>query len=177
MWISPISCWACSSTTVPEVRGAAQEVLDAIQRTLVTASTVGWNLGKAAGIAIYFPQLSAEYSRDYETLAFAQATRWDEMLVDYIRKQYAWSVREDLDRGDPASLRAFVAGRGRADAGPADPGIARDLLQTLRFQTSTERAWDASLRREVDGLLDALAVQVSAEAREPGVKPRDAAGL
>jgi len=92
----------------PGVQERAQVVLGELRRCVLYAQSVGSDIIGTSGLSIYFPY--TEYVRKYESLEFASATSWDE-LVRYL---IPWRYKTER-RWKYASLRgsdSSVAQRG-----------------------------------------------------------------
>jgi hypothetical protein len=92
----------------PGVQERARVVLGELRRCVLYAQSVGSDIIGTSGLSIYFPY--TEYVRKYESLEFASATSWDE-LVRYL---IPWRYRTER-RWKYASLRgsdSSVAQRG-----------------------------------------------------------------
>jgi len=92
----------------PGVQERAQVVLGELRRCVLYVQSVGSDIIGTSGLSIYFPY--TEYVRKYESLEFASATSWDE-LVRYL---IPWRYKTER-RWKYASLRgsdSSVAQRG-----------------------------------------------------------------
>jgi hypothetical protein len=71
-----------SGVSNPSVKTAAQNVMSAVNSTVIREGHYGSDVSGAHGISIYLPDPGGMLS-GYTSMTFSQATHWDEMLAQY----------------------------------------------------------------------------------------------
>lgn len=72
---------ASPKVTDPEVRSAAEDLRSSLGELLVRQQNAGDGVEEATGLSVYLPGKTGKPRAQYDQTAFAQSTRWDEMLT------------------------------------------------------------------------------------------------
>jgi hypothetical protein len=134
-----------------ELASALQALDEAIGRAVLVNATTGVEHQNAMGIAIYLPKVPRDWMGQYQYLAFARESLWDEFAKDYYKKITVPAILADTRRGDLTSLRRWLV-----QAGPGCRDISADLRNRLTFALLCESAFLPPWAPELLGLLERL---------------------
>ena len=116
----------------------------------VANGTSGATMKLAKGLAIYFPATSYSWATQYNDLAFAKDSLWDEMVQDFYKKTTAPTIVADLENGDLSSLRDYVA-----KAGLNNREVSSDVTSKINFRVFTEGGM-SDVQSDVEALIKEL---------------------
>ena len=128
---------------------AANKVQDLLKKVIIANGTNGATMANAGGLAVYFPVNSYSFSAEYDNLAWAKDSQWDEMVKDYYKKTNTAIVAE-VANSNVSSLNDFVA-----NTGAGNREIASDLVTKLNF-LHTEGGLSTSMILTVSNLVKEL---------------------
>ncbi|MBF0544594.1 MAG: hypothetical protein HQM08_09180 [Candidatus Riflebacteria bacterium] len=94
--------------TDPAFSVAAAKLDEALGKAIIANATTGEQHKNAMGLAVYFPKDPRDFLGEYQWLAFAQDSLWDEMCKDYYKKITVPALVELAIAGDPKPLVEFV---------------------------------------------------------------------
>ncbi|MBI3038516.1 hypothetical protein HYY75_05615 [bacterium] len=133
------------------MQNAAGKLEDAYSQAVVANATTGSTMKNASGLAVYFPSSSYSFSVEYNKLAFAQESLWDEMVQDFYKKTTAPTVVADIENGDISSLINYVQ-----TANSNNREVSSDLVAKLNFRVFTEGGLPSSTQDSVKTLISEL---------------------
>ena len=133
------------------VQTACTKLLSAMEKAVHANATVDASMKNAFGMAIYFPSSSYSFDGKYRELAFCRASLWDDMIVDYHKKNTAAMLVAGLESGSLEELRSYVAASGKINQ-----EITKHVVQQIRFRLHTEGGLEQSLTTGVEALLKEL---------------------
>ncbi|EKD81611.1 MAG: hypothetical protein ACD_39C01726G0002 [uncultured bacterium] len=105
----------------------------------------------ANGIAIYFPEKSSSFSAEYQNLAFARESLWDEMIQDYFKKSLIATVLAEAGSGNLDTLREYVKSASRNNR-----EVSSLLVTVLNFYLFTETSRSGAFVNQARDLLQEL---------------------
>ncbi len=130
---------------------AATKLEAACKDMIIENGLSGYSCNNADGIAIYFPTSSYSFSAAYKELDFATATNWEPMVKDYYTKSTAKTIAADLEKGNVASLKDFVA-----TANDKNKDVCAAVVSKINFRTFTEGGLDEVTANNVRSLVEEL---------------------
>ena len=135
----------------PTVKNAADKLLSAMARLVPMASTSGYGVNNAYGLAIYFPKESYKFSKEYFHLPFAKGTMWASMIQDYYKKIIIKPIVEEVAQNRVTKLKEYVS---KANENNRD--ISLELIAKLNFLCFSEQKCDEKTQKRVKALLAEL---------------------
>jgi len=130
---------------------AAKKLEAACDNAIVYGGNSGATMKNAKGLAIYFPSTSSSFSSEYNKLAFAKDSLWDEMVFDYYKKSTAPAIVADVMKGDFSSLRDYVS-----SANENNREVTKDLVSKLNFSVFSEGGCSQAIQDTVKSLIKEL---------------------
>lgn len=130
----------------------AAKKLEAVLKDVVVANgTNQATMKNAGGLAVYFPTSSYSFDKAYNALAFAKDTMWDEMVQDFYKKTTAPAIVAELEKGNVAELRNYVA-----SANENNREVSADLISKINFRAYAEAGVDAATQETIKSLVSEL---------------------
>lgn len=130
---------------------AANKLEAAMADAILANGTTGTTMKNAKGVAVFFPNTSYSFSKDYLDLTFAKDNMWDEMVQDFFKKTTAKKIVADIESGDVSSLMEYVQ-----TANENNRDVSADLIAKLNFSVFAEKNAPASLQDLVKNLVSEL---------------------
>ncbi len=130
---------------------ASQKLEAAFNDVVASNGITGTTMTNAKGLAIYFPASSYSFSADYNNLAFAKDSLWEEMVQDFYKKTTTPTIVSDIENGDTSSLRSYVA-----TANMNNREVSADVISHLNFRAFSEGGLTSSIQAEVSTLVKEL---------------------
>lgn len=130
---------------------AANKLEAAMADAILANGITGATMKNAKGVAVFFPNTSYSFSKDYLDLTFAKDTMWDEMVQDFFKKTTAKKIVADIESGDVSSLMEYVQ-----TANENNREVSADLIAKLNFSVFAEKNAPASLQDLVKNLVSEL---------------------
>jgi len=140
-----------ASITDEGFQTACKKLEDACGDAIIANGNSGSSMKNAKGLAVYFPASSYSFSAEYNALAFAKDSLWDEMVQDYYKKITAPTIVTDVEKGDMSSLMAYVQ-----TANVNNREISSDLISKLNFRVYSEGGMSSSIQDSVKTLVSEL---------------------
>ncbi len=133
------------------VKNAADRLLKSIEKLVPMNSTSGYGLNYAFGLAIYFPQSSYNFSKDYLHLPFFKSTMWASMVQDYYKKYIIRPIMAEVANNKVTKLKEYVL---KANENNRD--LSLELITKLNFLCFSEQKCDEKTQKRVKALLAEL---------------------
>ncbi|MDN5280233.1 MAG: hypothetical protein PWR01_4198 [Clostridiales bacterium] len=130
---------------------AASKLEKALKELIIENGLSGYNTKNATGLAIYFPTSSYSFSSQYQDLAFAQETMWEQMVKDYYVKSTAKKVLAQVSEGNVSALRDYVA-----TANEKNRSVSNELISKINFRVFSEGGVDEATQTNVKTLVNEL---------------------
>ena len=130
---------------------AVNKLEKALDKVIVRNGLSGYNTKNAKGLAIYFPTSSYSFSSQYKYLDFAKDTMWEKMVKDYYVKSTAKDVLAEVNEGNVAALRDYVA-----TANEKNREVSNGLISKINFGVFTEGGVDEATQTNVRTLINEL---------------------
>lgn len=133
------------------VQKAADKLIRAIEKMVDSNFVSGYGTSHAYGLAIYFPQFSHKFSKEYRLLPFSKATMWFSMIYDYHKKSVIGPILEEVAKNKTTKLKEYVE---KANINNAD--LSLELTGRLNFLCFSEQKCDEKTAKRVKQLLGQL---------------------
>ena len=130
------------------VKNAADRLLKSMERLVPMATTSGYGVNHAYGLAIYFPKDSYKFSREYFHLPFSKGTMWASMIQDYYKKSVIKPIMDEVAQNRVTKLKDYVA---KANENNRD--LSLELIAKLNFLCFSEQKCDEKTQKRVKALL------------------------
>lgn len=134
-----------------ELKNTATRVLNSLERLVPVNSTSGYGVNNAKGLAIYFPELSHKFSRNYWQLPFAKGAMWASMVQDYYKKSVIKPIMDEVAKNKVTKLKDYI---GKANENNRD--LSLEIIAKLNFFCFTEKRCDEKTQKRVKQLLGEL---------------------
>lgn len=133
------------------IQTSADKLLKSMERLININCVSGYGTNYAHGLAIYFPQKSHLFSKEYKQLPFAKNTMWSSMIQDYYKKSVIKPILEEVAKNQTTKLKEYVE---KANANNVD--LSLELTAKLNFLCYTEQKCDEKTAKRVKQLLGQL---------------------
>ncbi|HNW36354.1 MAG TPA: hypothetical protein PKM25_15550, partial [Candidatus Ozemobacteraceae bacterium] len=130
---------------------AANKLEAALADAIIANGATGTTMKNAKGLAVFFPNTSYSFSKDYLDLAYAKDTMWDEMVQDFFKKTTTARIVSDIQNGDISSLMDYVQ-----TANSDNREVSSHLIGKLNFAAFAENNVPASVQEIVKNLVSEL---------------------
>jgi len=129
---------------------AVNKLQTALGEAILAHPNCGASMQNAFGIAIYCPSSSYSFSSDYNGLAFAKDSQWEEMIQDFYKKNTSVIV-SGVENGDISSLIGYVK-----TANANNREVSAHLTSKLNVRLFSEGGLSTSIKNSVKNLLNEL---------------------
>lgn len=133
------------------VKNSATKVLKSLEKLIAANFTSGYGVNDAKGLAIYFPEFSHKFSKDYWQLPFAKNTMWASMVQDFYKKSVIKPIVDEVAQNKVAKLKEYVE---KANENNRD--ISLEIIAKLNFLCFTEKKCDEKTQKRVKQLIGEL---------------------
>lgn len=133
------------------IQTAADKLLKSMDKLINANNVSGFGTNYAYGLAVFFPQKSYKFEKEYWQLPFAKNTMWASMVQDYYKKSVIKPILEEVAKGKTTKLKEYIE---KANVNNVD--LSLELTTKLNFLCFTEQKCDEKTAKQVKQLLGQL---------------------